>query len=216
MAPWFTLYKKDLTAELRRPQFLLGVVFFQFCLLFLFFLFQDSNLNAMWWGNLFWVNLLIAAMSLVLKNFSSESTDQYAYYFQISDALTIYLSKTLYNFTLLLVVAIINFILFQLLFEPKTIDFIKFSILVLSGIVGLSLSLTLVAFIAGFGQNASVLINILVLPIIIPILLLLIRSTSSGVAGFYTSWSGDISIILGIDILMLAMGIGLFPYLWRR
>jgi len=210
------LYQKDLSEELRRPQFILGIIFFQFCLLFLFFLFQHEALDSRWWGNLFWVNLLIAAMSLVLKNFSNESSRQFIYYYQLTDALTIYLSKVVYNLTLLVVVALINFILFQVLFEPVALDMIRFGLLVLAGVLGLSLSLTLVAFMAGFAQNASVMINILVLPIIIPIFLLLIRSTIAAVDGYYLNWQGDLTLILGIDILMFAMGIGLFPYLWRR
>ncbi len=216
MSQWLTLIKKDLKAELRRPQYILGIVFFQFCLLFLFFLFQENDLSPGWWGNLFWVNLLIAAMSLILKNFTAESSNQFPYFFQLTDALTIYLAKAVYNLFLLLFAALINYILFQLLFEPKSVDAIKFIALVLSGTLGLSLSLTLVAFIAGFGENSAVLINILVLPIVIPLFLLLIRSTTMAVQGLYFTWSGDMALIVGIDILMMAMGLGLFPYLWRR
>ena len=200
MKPWLTLIVKDLKAELRQPQFILGVVFFQFCLLFLFFLFQDGVLPPSWWGNLFWVNLLIAAMTLVLKNFSAEATSQFSYYFQLTDATTIYLAKAFYNFILLSFAALVNYILFWLFFETMNFDGLKISLLIISGVIGLSLSLTLIAFIAGFGQNASLLINILVLPIIIPLFLLLIRSTILG----------------GMILLMLGLGLGLFPYLWRR
>ena len=171
---------------------------------------------ATWWGNLFWINLLIAAMSLVLKNFTSESSNQFAYFYQLTNATTIYLSKALYNFTVLLVAALINYLLFFLLFESKSFDLPRMGLLIIGGTAGLSLALTLVAFIAGFGQNAAVLINILVLPIIIPLFLLLIRSTIAACDGFYINWRGDMALIAGINVLMLALGIGLFPYLWRR
>lgn len=210
------LFAKDLRSELRQPQYLLGVVFFQFCLLFLFFLFQDSELSPVWWANLFWVNLLIAAMSLVLKNFSSESSDHFIYYYQVTDPVTLYVAKGLYNLLLLSIASVINLIMFQLLFEPVDVDLIRFTGMIMAGVFGLSGALTLVAFISGFSQNASVLINILVIPIIIPILLLLIRSTSFSLVDDYTNYSGDLTLILGIDILILAMALGLFPYLWRR
>ncbi len=211
-----SLIRKDIKSELRRPQFVLGVIFFQFCLLFLFFLFQDGDLDSRWWANLFWVNLLIAAMSLVLKNFSQESADEYAYYYQLTDPITIYIAKASYNLMLLLFAAAINFILFQLLFEPKSVNHPRFMVLLFTGVLGMSLSLTLVAFMAGFARNASVMIYILVLPIIIPMFLLLIRSTMDAVDDIYINWLGDLTLVIGIDVLMLAAGIGLFPYLWRR
>lgn len=216
MAAWTSIFMKDMKAELRQPQFILGVLFFQFCLLFLFFLFQESTLPPSWWGNLFWINLLIAAMTLVLKNFNAETSGQYSYYYQLTDATTIYLSKAFYNFILLSIAAVLNFLLFYLFFDPMKFDLWKILVLVVLGVMGMSLSLTLIAFIAGFGQNASLLINILVLPIIIPLFLLLIRSTILGAQGLYFTWSGDVALIGGIILLTLGLGLGLFPYLWRR
>lgn len=216
MSRWTALYQKDLRGELRQPQFVLGVVFFQFCLLFLFFLFQDGNLPNSWWANLFWVNALIAAMSLVLKNFAGESANQYAYYYQLTDPVTLYVSKVLYNFSLLAFATAVNLILFTLLFDTAIPWNWRFLLMLVVGVLAMSLSLTFVAFIAGFGRHASLLVNILVIPVIIPLFLVLIRSTAASLGGFYLNWSGDMSIAIGIAVLMAAMGLGLFPYLWKR
>lgn len=216
MASWTALYKKDLRGELRQPQFLLGVIFFQFCLLFLFFLFQDGKLTNSWWANLFWVNVLISAMSLVLKNFADESSSQYPYYYQLTDALTLYLAKVVYNLSLLTFATLINLLLFALLFQTAVPMTWRFFVVLGVGVLAMSLSLTFVAFIAGYGRHASLLVNILVIPIIIPLFLVLIRSTAASLGGFYLNWQGDMSIALGIAVLMAAMGLGLFPYLWKR
>lgn len=211
-----SLLLKDIMTELRYPQFLVGVLFFQFLLVLIFYMFQEGALDMRWWSNLFWVNVLIASISLTLKNFMAESRLAYAYYYQLTDPLTIFISKAIYNWVLICLVCLMNLALFSSFFDPNPQSVGTIILITLIGSLGISAAMTMVSFIASFGQHAGMLINVLVIPILIPLMLISIAITRDVGMGVRQDWLGDLRVLLGVVMLIMAMTIALFPYLWRK
>jgi heme exporter protein B len=57
--------------------------------------------------------------------------------------------------------------------------------------------------------------SILSFPLVIPVLLLLVKLTANSIGLIEQDITNDILLLLGIDLLLLAMTLVLYPFLWR-
>jgi heme exporter protein B len=83
--------------------------------------------------------------------------------------------------------------------------------------MSLSLVFTLMSAIAAKAQQNAAIMAILGFPLIIPQLLLLIRLSRAAYGEVFREGALlQISLLLGgLDILVIVLGIVLFPFLWR-
>ena len=88
--------------------------------------------------------------------------------------------------------------------------------MVLGG-ASISIVFTLMSAIAAKAQQNAALIAILGFPVILPQLLLLMRLSKAAFAEvFRVGAVMQLSfLIMGLDILVIAMAVILFPYLWK-
>jgi len=92
------------------------------------------------------------------------------------------------------------------------------SFLLLSSLGGISLSLvfTFLAAIAARAQQNAALMAILGFPLIIPQLMLLNKASTIAFEDVLQSGLGSmITLVIGLDILIIALAIILFPFLWK-
>jgi heme exporter protein B len=89
--------------------------------------------------------------------------------------------------------------------------------LLLTGLGGISLSLvfTFLAAIAARAQQSAALMAILGFPIIIPQLMLLNKISNAAFGTLQGGASGMISLLIGLDIMVITLAIILFPFLWK-
>ena len=83
---------------------------------------------------------------------------------------------------------------------------------------GLSLSLvfTFLAAIAAKAQQQAALMAIMGFPIIIPQLLLLMNvATSAFSSVIQAGWWQMVGLLAGLDIMVIALAVILFPFLWK-
>ena len=97
-------------------------------------------------------------------------------------------------------------------------DSLRFIGIVILGGTSISLVFTLMSAIAAKAQQNAALIAILGFPVILPILLLLMRLSKSAFAeifrdGALLQLSG---LIVLMDVLVVALAIILFPFLWKE
>lgn len=89
-------------------------------------------------------------------------------------------------------------------------------IVVLGG-ASISIVFTLMSAIAAKAQQNAALIAILGFPVILPQLLLLMRLSKAAFAEVFRE--GAVlqlaGLIIGLDVLVIAMAVILFPYLWK-
>jgi len=88
--------------------------------------------------------------------------------------------------------------------------------ILLLGSIGFAITFTFVAAISAKAQQSATLMAILSFPIVIPMLMLLLSLTKISLGLMTdTTYYRDILGLLSIDVILGALVMVLFPYLWR-
>lgn len=178
--------------------------------------FKESPGYPIVWNVLFWIIMLFAAVNAIAKSFATESKGRMLYYYAITDARAIILSKTIYNGLLMLIVSILTLIIYLLFFNNTIGNPVYYFIAVLLGSISFSTVFTMVSAIASKAGNSSGLMAILSFPVIIPVILVLIKLAKNAMDGIDNSFNYEqIILLMAINVIVIATSLLLFPYLWR-
>lgn len=117
----------------------------------------------------------------------------------------------------MLLMSMVSLALFFIFLDNPVSDSLRFIAIVLLGGTSLSLLFTLMSAIAAKAQQNAALIAILGFPVILPQLLLLMQLSKSAFSeifkdGAVLQLAGLIAVL---DLLVMAMAVILFPYLWK-
>ncbi len=212
----FALLKKDLLLELRQQHSLYGILLYVASTIFVLKL-SINDPEAEVWNGLFWVIQLFVCVNAVAKSFLQESRGRMLYFYSISGAKEYIIAKLIYNSMLMLIMCLLSLGLFFVLLHNPLVHTFRFVMIVFIGGISLSLVFTLLAAIAAKAQQNAALMAILGFPLIIPQLLLLIRLSKTAFGEIFRD--GAILqlslLIVGLDIMVVALSIILFPFLWK-
>lgn len=212
---WF-LMGKEIKLEWRQRHALSGILLYVLSTVFIVFI-SFQQISPQLWNVLFWIIMLFASINAVVKSFVQESGNRQLYYYQVANPVAILLSKTLYNILLLLLLGGLNAAALLLVAGNPMEDPSLFALAVVLGSVGFSVTFTFIAAIAAKTSNSSTMMTILGFPVIIPVLLVLVNLSAHAIGLLQGSMIGDDIIMLaGIDLLLLGLGLVLFPMLWRE
>ena len=213
----FILLKKDMLLELRQQHTFYGVLLYIASTIFVLYLSIDEpEINV--WNGLFWVIQLFVCINTVAKSFLQESKGRMLYFYSITSPVEFIIGKLLYNIILMILMSSISLILFFIFLSNPVNNSLRFTGIVLLGGAGISMVFTLMSAIAAKAQHNAALIAILGFPVILPQLLLLMRLSRSAFSEIFKS--GAVlqlcALITGLDVLVLALALILFPYLWKE
>lgn len=168
------------------------------------------------WNVLFWIILLFASVNAIAKSFMQESSNRLLYYYTIASAKAIILAKIIYNCLLMMLLSTMALIVYLLFFTNTLGDPLYYYFAVLSGSISFAMVFTMLSAIASKAGNNGTLMAILCFPIIIPVILVLVRFSKYAMDGLDRSASQhDIIVLAGINAIVVATSLILFPYLWR-
>jgi heme exporter protein B len=211
------LFKKDLLLELRQQYTFYGILLYVACIVYVLFLSLNEP-DAETWNALFWVNMLFISINAVAKSFLQESRGKMLYYYSITSAREFIIAKLLYNMVLMLVMSLLSLLTFSFFLGAPFLDGFKFMGITLLGGISLCLVFTLMAAIASrANQNAAIMV-IMGFPVIIPQLMLLIRISKSAFGEIFKDGAVFQMVLLlgGLDVLVIALCMILFPFLWKE
>jgi len=214
----FALLKKDLLLELRQQHTFYGILLYIASTVFVLFLsIETGSLNAQVWNGLFWVIQLFICVNAVAKSFLQESRGRMLYFFTISSPVDFIIAKMLYNMVLMAAMSLLSILLFFIFLDNPVQNLLQFFGIVLLGGTSISLVFTLMSAIAAKAQQNAALIAILGFPVILPQLLLLIRFSRAAFAEVFRDGAlmEITGMIVGLDVLVIAMAVILFPFLWK-
>lgn len=211
----YYLLQKDLKVEIRQKFALSGV--FLFAVTVVFLIYKSFNvLPPREWTIMIWIIMLFAGINAVIKSFLQENKATYLYYYTLFDPIDIVLSKLIYNFVFLLLLFVIVVGVMTIFVGNPVTNFTLFWISSLAGILGLALVYTFVSMIASIEMGGSTLMSILSLPLVLPILLTMLKTSAVSVRLLNdTSIWSDVWMVMGIDFVLLGAILILFPTLWR-
>lgn len=211
------LVKKELLLEWRSKYAINGILLYVVSTIFTCYLSFISLNDKLAWNALFWIIMLFASINGVSKSFLQETKGRQLYSYILASPSAILISKTLYNILLMLVLTTIALGFYLLVFDTfSPPDLLMYYVAVVLGSISFSTVFTMVSAIASKAGNGGMLMAILSFPIIIPVLILLIKLAKNAVDGlpWDNSWD-DIGMILVVNVLIVAVSLLLFPYLWR-
>lgn len=209
------LIGKELLLEWRSKYALNGVLLYVVSTIFVCFL-SVVSVNPITWNALFWIIMLFASINAVSKSFLQESKGRQLYIYTIASPYALIISKTIYNILLMMLLTIVALGFYMLVFGIVPADLPLYLLATVLGSLSFSTIFTMVSAISSKAGNGGMLMAILSFPVIIPVLIVLIKLTKNAIDGLDRSVSLDeISMLLIINVLVAAVSLLLFPYLWR-
>jgi heme exporter protein B len=209
------LIKKELLLELRSKYALNGVLLYVVSTIFVCFLSLVSVVPVTW-NALFWIIMLFASINAVSKSFLQETKGRQLYIYTIASPIALIISKTIYNVLLMLFLTFVALCFYMLVFDYVPQDLGLYLVAAILGSLSFSTIFTMVSAISSKAGNGGMLMAILSFPVVIPVLIVLVKLTKNAIDGLDRSVSLDeIGILLVINVLVSAVSLLLFPYLWR-
>ena len=209
------LIRKDILLETRQQYTLYGILLYLASTIFVVYLSMDQPEDKVWNG-LFWVIQLFVCINAVAKSFLQESKGRMLYFYSIAGAVDFIVSKLLFNALLMIVMSLLSLIIFTVLLGNPLENGLQFVFIVCLGGMSLSMVFTFLAAIAAKAQQQAALMAIMGFPIIIPQLLLLMKISSSAFSSvIQAGWWQMVLLLVGLDVMVIALAVILFPFLWK-
>ena len=212
------LLQKELTLELRQKYALGGILLYVLATVYVVYI-SFVKIDPDNWNTLYWIIILFASVNAIARSFLQEHSGRQLYYYTLANPIAVLLAKILYNFLLLMLLSMLTLGAYSVVAGYLIRQLTPFIWAITLGSLGFSIALTFVSAIASKASNASTLMAILSLPLLIPILATVIRLAKASFvprAGVVVSIKGDLYILAGIDMLLLGAALILFSFLWRE
>jgi heme exporter protein B len=208
--------KKDLLLEWRMKYALNGILLHIIVSVLLVFL-SVKLMNAPTWNAVFWLILLFASVSAVAKGFLGESKGRLLYYYTIASPQHIILSKIIFNALFMAILALVCFCSYAIVLNNLAQHTLLYLLTIVLGSIGFAVIFTLVSSISSKSGNGHLLMPVLSFPVIIPLLLIAIKTSKKAMDGLDMDLIiGDMSVLLVFNIILGALAYLLFPYLWKE
>ena len=216
MSKIFTLLKKDFLLELRQQHTFFGILLYVASTIFVLYLAMGQPESTAYNG-IFWMIQLFVCVNAVAKSFLQESRGRLLYFFSITSPVNFIIAKLIYSTVIMLLMVFVSLLLFRILLGNPVNNYFQFIAIACLGGVSLSLVFTLMAAIAAKAQQNAAVMAILGFPLIIPQLLLLIRLSKAAFGEVFREGAllQILLLLIALDILVIALAVVLFPFLWK-
>ena len=209
------LFRKELLLEIRQQYTFYGILLYVASTIFVLYLSMKQP-EADVWNGLFWIMMLFICVNAVAKSFLAENRGRMLYYYSVAGSGDFILAKLLFNALFMMGMSLISMILFRILLGNPVIHPIRFLGISLLGGVSLSLIFTFLSAIAARAQQNAGLMVILGFPVIIPQIMLLMKISQIVFADIVQGGFWPVILLLiALDILVVALALILFPFLWK-
>lgn len=214
------IIKKELTIEWRQRYAINGILLYLVSTIFICYLSFNVRINVLQpitWNALFWIIQLFVAINAIAKSFIQESEGRYLYYYSLFSAKSLIIARTIYNSFLMLVMAILGFVIYNIILGNPIEDITLFLINLVLASISFSFALTMISAIASKASNSQTLMAILGFPVILPMLLMIIKISKNAIDGLaYSTSYQEIVTLVAINMIVATASYILFPYLWRN
>jgi len=225
------LLKQELRSEWRNPYTLAGILLYVLAAVLIAYV-ALTRLSIMVWNPIFWILLFFAAISATGRSFRQEQGRRQLYYYTLISPEALLISKLIYNTLILFLLGLLlwGLMIFfngsEPILDPNgqavstsignpIADNPSFLLALFLGSVGLSAAFSFVAAIATRAGGNATLMSILAFPLVIPLLLLLVRVGAYAIGILSGNTYQLLSLLVAVDLLLIAASVVLFPYVWR-
>lgn len=211
-----SLLKKDLLIEWRQKHTLFGVLLYVGGTVFVVYM-MNGQPKADVWNALFWLTQLFVAVNSVAKSFLQEHPNRFRYYYTLVKPQSFLLAKLCYSLILMLAMTFVSLLLYSIMLGWPLINTWLFILISSVGSISLSAVFTFLSAIAARAQQNAALMAILGFPLVTPLLMILSKLAIVALSPVYTQgWYGLALVLVGLDVLVVVLGLILFPFLWQE
>jgi heme exporter protein B len=216
MSVFISLVKKDLLMEWRQKHTLFGVLLYVGATVFVVYM-MSGQPEARTWNALFWLTQLFVAVNSVAKSFLQEHPNRFRYYYTLVKPATFLMAKMVYSIILMFIMSLLSLLLYYIMLGWPLAQSGLFIVITLTGSLSLSAVFTFLSAIAARAQQNSALMAILGFPLVTPVLMILSKLAVKALEPVYMpGWWGLALVLLALDVLVIILGIILFPFLWQE
>jgi heme exporter protein B len=213
------IFRKDWRSELRTRYAISALVMFVVTTIaiILFSLGTESAQTDILSGML-WVVIFFAAMSGLSRTFVTEEERGTAMTLQLmAPPGAVYTGKLLFNLILVLGLNILTVVLYSIFISGFVIrNFWIFGITIALGSVGFAAAATIIAAIIARANTKGTLYPVLSFPILLPLLLTVINATHLASEGAFVQEAyGEFQILVSYIVVVIAVSLMLFEYIWK-
>jgi len=202
--------------EWRQKHMLFGVLLYVGSTVFVIFM-MSGQPDAKIWNALFWITQLFVAVNSVAKSFLQEHPNRFRYYYTLVRPSTFLMAKMLYSIVLMFIMSMVSLALFWLMLGWPLAQSGLFMLVTFTGSLSLSAVFTFLSAIAARAQQNAALMAILGFPLVTPLLMILSKLATTALEPVYMpGWWSLAIVLLALDVLVIFLGIILFPFLWQE
>lgn len=209
------LFRWELTTEWRN-RYALGSVLLYVVTSTVVIYFAVRQFSAMTFNAVFWVVLFFGATVACGRSFLREGGRRHFYYYTLAAPEALLVSKIAYNTLIIWLISGLTWALLGFFAaENYVFETGYFILALLLGGLGLAAVLTFVAALAARAGGSGTLMAVLSFPLVIPLLFLLVNGGAYAV-GLTSGTENSYLLLTGaLDLIALAVGLVLFPFVWR-
>lgn len=211
-----TLLRKDLLTEWRQKHALFGVLLYVGATVFAVFS-MGGQPDAAVWNVLFWITQLFVAVNSVARSFLGEAAARYRYYYTLVKPGQFFIAKLVYSLLLQVLVGVVSLGLFAMLLGMPVLQAERFLLAATLGSISLAVVFAFLSAIASRAGGNAALMAILGFPLLTPVLMMLSKLALGTLTSvFVPGWWSLAGALAGFDVLVIVLGVVLFPFLWKE
>ena len=209
MSQILTHIKREVLSEWRQKYAINGVLLYLASTIFICYLSFNVKIGAInpeSWNALFWIIILFAGINAVAKSFLNEPVGRSVYLHSISGASDIIVSRIIYNGLLMMILSLIGYVFYSIVLKNPVLDHALFITILVLASLALSTSLTMISGIASRASQSATLMAILSFPLVIPILLVSIKASSTAIfVGGFSEAQTELLTLIAINLISVAI-----------
>ena len=205
----------QLRLESKSPHLIAANVLYVVTIIFIIYRIFNQ-LSPPTWVAVFWIVFMFTSINATIHSYSNEQGKSILFYYSIMHPLAFYLSKSLFNFLVIILSSGLVYLFMTLFLESPVVEQQMFLHTLVLSSLAVSIIFSFTSAIAVHTQIKHTMMTLLSLPLIIPVIMIAVKLSLISVEFLIDDGSGgDYAILIGINLIMLGIGSYLFPYLWR-
>jgi heme exporter protein B len=220
MTSTWAVVSKDVRSELRTRYALNALLMFVITsVATILFALREDEVSTDVLSGMFWVVIFFSAMSGLSRIFVSEEERGTTMTLQlVASPSVVYFGKLVFNCGLTLALSSAVSILYIMVFPAFIVKSMSIFVLtILLGSLGFASAATIIAAIIAKANTKGTLYPVLSFPILIPLLMTVMKSTTRALDGeIFTMALGEFQILVSYVMIMVAGSYLLFDYVWKE